>query len=52
MAGWLMVDVSIPHSDRQQFIIGKFMKKIKKVKTPSFLGDIVVKEVDVGRTAP
>jgi len=28
------------------------MKKVKKVKTPSFLGDIIVKEIDVGTTPP
>jgi hypothetical protein len=35
-----------------QFIIAKVMRKVKKVKTPSFLGDIVVKEIDVGKTPP
>lgn len=38
--------------DRRQFIVNKVMKKIKKIKTPSFLGDIVVKEIDVGTTPP
>jgi hypothetical protein len=28
------------------------MKKIKRIKTPYFLGDIVVKEVDVGTSPP
>lgn len=35
-----------------QFIIGRIMAKVKKVKTPSFLGEIVIKEVDVGTTPP
>ncbi|WVR06287.1 hypothetical protein IAU60_003317 [Kwoniella sp. DSM 27419] len=36
----------------EQFIIGKIMKKLKKVNRPSFLGPIVVSEVNVGTTAP
>lgn len=36
----------------EDYIISKMMKKINRVKTPGFLGDIKVEEVDVGRRAP
>lgn len=36
----------------ENYIISKMMKKINRVKTPGFLGDIKVVEVDVGRRAP
>lgn len=36
----------------ENYIISKMMKKINRVKTPGFLGDIKVEEVDVGRRAP
>ncbi len=36
----------------ENYIVSKMMKKINRVKTPGFLGDIKVEEVDVGRRAP
>ncbi|EPQ29200.1 uncharacterized protein PFL1_03487 [Pseudozyma flocculosa PF-1] len=36
----------------EDYITRKMMKKISRVKTPGFLGDIKVQEVDVGRRAP
>ncbi|CDS01460.1 hypothetical protein, partial [Sporisorium scitamineum] len=36
----------------EDYITSKMMKKMNRVKTPGFLGDIKVVEVDVGRRAP
>ncbi|SPO20454.1 uncharacterized protein UTRI_00854_B [Ustilago trichophora] len=36
----------------EDYIVSKMMKKLHRVKTPGFLGDIKVEEVDVGRRAP
>ena len=39
-------------ADSAQFIIGKIMKKLHKVPRPSFLGPIVIREVNVGTFPP
>ena len=36
----------------EDYITRKMMKKISRVRTPGFLGDIRVQEVDIGRRAP
>lgn len=36
----------------EDYVTSKLMKKISRVKTPSFLSDIKVREVDLGRTPP
>ena len=36
----------------EDYIVSKMMKKMNRVKTPGYLGDIKVVEVDVGRRAP
>jgi hypothetical protein len=45
-------ELELTSSSCSQFFISKVMKKVRKVKTPSFLGEIVVKEIDVGKTPP
>lgn len=36
----------------EDYIVRKLMRKLSKVNKPDFLGDIEVKEVDVGNTTP
>jgi hypothetical protein len=36
----------------EDYIVRKIMRKLTKVNKPDFLGDIEVKEVDVGNTTP
>ncbi|KDN41516.1 hypothetical protein K437DRAFT_172694 [Tilletiaria anomala UBC 951] len=36
----------------EDYVTNKLMKKISRVKTPSFLSDVRVREVDLGRTPP
>ena len=36
----------------EDYVTSKLMKKISRVKTPSFLSDVKVREVDLGRTPP
>lgn len=36
----------------EEYIVRKLMRKLSKVNKPDFLGDIEVKEVDVGNTTP